>query len=163
MVICPSCGSENPDDAKFCNSCSTPLTAAAAPEIGSEVPPDTYTIQEIVPDPTPVESAPPASEPPPVYVHPRPLKDRSVALILEILPAFFGFLGFGWIYAGNTQAGIIWLIAFLLWTGTAIVISVLTLGIGIFCCWLPISIACIAVSAVNLSNYTKAHPELFGE
>ena len=31
MVTCPSCARENPDDARFCNSCGTPLAAAAAP------------------------------------------------------------------------------------------------------------------------------------
>ena len=31
MAICPQCGSENPDGARFCNSCGAPLTAAAEP------------------------------------------------------------------------------------------------------------------------------------
>ena len=26
MVVCPSCGRENPDDARFCNACGASLT-----------------------------------------------------------------------------------------------------------------------------------------
>src|SRR5918992_1695773 len=32
MVLCPSCGEENPDKAKFCFECATPLKAAPAPQ-----------------------------------------------------------------------------------------------------------------------------------
>ena len=28
MATCPSCGRENPADARFCNACASPLTAA---------------------------------------------------------------------------------------------------------------------------------------
>src|ERR1051325_9407977 len=28
MLTCPSCGRENPDGARFCNACATPLAAA---------------------------------------------------------------------------------------------------------------------------------------
>ena len=31
MLICSSCGTENPDGAKFCNECATPLDASATP------------------------------------------------------------------------------------------------------------------------------------
>ncbi len=31
MVICPSCGKENPEGAKFCNECAAPLAEIAAP------------------------------------------------------------------------------------------------------------------------------------
>jgi class 3 adenylate cyclase/tetratricopeptide (TPR) repeat protein len=31
MVVCPSCGRENPDDARFCSACGTALTAEEAP------------------------------------------------------------------------------------------------------------------------------------
>ena len=30
MKICPSCGHENGDDARFCSQCATPLEAGAA-------------------------------------------------------------------------------------------------------------------------------------
>src|SRR4249919_2883693 len=31
MKTCPSCGTENPDGAKFCNECGAPLDASATP------------------------------------------------------------------------------------------------------------------------------------
>jgi len=89
-------------------------------------------------------------------------KDRSIALILEILPGLFGLLGFGWIYSGNTNTGIMWLIGVLVWDVFAIIIDVITGGFGCFCT-LPVNIILVAVSASSLNTYTKQHPELFGE
>ena len=88
-------------------------------------------------------------------------KDRSVALILEILPGLFGFLGFGWIYSGNTSTGIMWLVGLLVWDVMAFIIIALTGGLG-FICTVPISIVIIALSASSLNTYSKHHPELFG-
>ena len=31
MIVCSACGRDNPDDARFCNSCGAPLAPAAAP------------------------------------------------------------------------------------------------------------------------------------
>lgn len=144
MVICQSCNSENPDDAKFCNKCGSPL---------------------IVPTPHGVQNPPQSSVPnKPVGYQTlivRSQKDRTVALILEILPGLFGLLGFGWIYAGNTSTGILWLVGFIIWSIIAATISVITGGIGALC-WLPLSIALITISANSLNKYTKEHPELFG-
>lgn len=67
---------------------------------------------------TELQSPPPASQPgtpsaeiqpqgPPQHYAPRPPKDRSIAIILEILPGLFGILGIGWIYAENTAVGIL--------------------------------------------------------
>jgi hypothetical protein len=91
----------------------------------------------------------------------RPLKDRSIALILEILPGFFGLLGFGWIYSDNTNTGIMWLVGVLVWDVIAITISILTAGFGCFCT-VPINLMLVAISASTLNNYTKQRPELFG-
>ena len=100
-------------------------------------------------------------QPPPSSYAPRPAKDRSIALILEILPGLFGFLGFGWIYSGNTNTGIAWLIGVLVWDAIAALVAVLTAGFGCFCT-VPIHLALIALSASSLNTYTKQHPELFG-
>ncbi len=91
----------------------------------------------------------------------RPAKDRSIALILEILPGLFGFLGFGWIYSGNTNTGIGWLVGFFVWDVIAIVIIAATAGFGCFVT-VPVSLAIVALSASSLNTYTKQHPELFG-
>ena len=91
----------------------------------------------------------------------RPTKDRGVALVLEILPGLFGLLGFGWIYAGNSTAGILWLIGVLVWDVIVIFMSMLTGGLICFIS-VPINLVLVAVSAFFLSAYTKQHPELFG-
>jgi hypothetical protein len=92
----------------------------------------------------------------------RPLKDRSVALILEILPGLFGLFGFGWIYSGNTTVGILWLLGMLaleivIW----LPVLILTAGFGCLCS-APANLVLLAVSAMTLNSYTKQHPELFG-
>jgi hypothetical protein len=108
-------------------------------------------------------AAPYAAQPnqPPYAYPPRPLKDRSIALILEILPGLFGFLGLGWIYGGNTNTGLVWLVSVLVWDFIAFFIVVLTAGFGCFCT-VPVNLTLIAISVSSLNTYTKQHPELFG-
>ena len=92
---------------------------------------------------------------------PRPLKDRSIALVLEILPGLFGFLGFGWMYSGNVTVGILFLIGFFGWSVVAAIIDIFTAGIGLLCT-VPLGLLAIAFSAITLNSYTKQHHELFG-
>ena len=108
-------------------------------------------------------SAPPPSDELAPYggYAPRPPKDRGLALILEILPGLFGFLGFGWIYSGNTTVGILVLIGMLVWDLIALILIVLSIGLGCFCT-VPVNLTLIAMSAFMLNAYTKQHPELFG-
>ena len=88
-------------------------------------------------------------------------KGRSIALILEILPGLFGFLGFGWIYAGDNNKGIMFLIGFLAWHLVIVLpISLITAGFGL-CVTIPIDLIVIGVSAASLNNHTLQHPELF--
>jgi hypothetical protein len=114
----------------------------------------------VTPPPTvssvPVQPANPAG----VYLS-RPPKDRSTAMLLEILPALFGIFGIGWLYSGNTSAGLTWLIGVLVWDVIAIIIDAATGGFG-FICTIPIAIILLIVSAVSLSNYTKRRQDLFG-
>jgi hypothetical protein len=93
---------------------------------------------------------------------PRPPKDRSIAMILEILPGLFGLLGIGWIYSGNTTTGLIWLFGVLamnlfIW----VPVILLTAGFGCICSW-PVNLVLLIVSTITLNSYTKQHPELFG-
>lgn len=96
-----------------------------------------------------------------VVITSRPPKDRSNAMLLEILLGVFGLLGFGWIYSGNTSTGIAWLIGYLVWNFFAFFIILLTSGCGCFIT-LPVNVVLIAVSASSLNTYIKKHPELFG-
>lgn len=87
-------------------------------------------------------------------------KDRSIALILEILPGLFGFLGLGWIYAGNLTVGVLALVGFLLFLGIELLVIVFTGGLAA-CCLLPLNLAAVAVSALLLNNYMKERPNEF--
>ncbi len=93
---------------------------------------------------------------------PRPPKDKSIALILEILPGLFGLLGFGWIYSGQTTMGILWLGGTIVWDIIAILVVTFTGGFGCFCT-IPVNIVLIAISAMLLNSHIKQHPELFGQ
>jgi hypothetical protein len=97
---------------------------------------------------------------PPPYVQ-RPLKDKSLALILELLLGLFGFLGIGWIYSNQTTTGILCLVGMFVWNIIAFFIIILTGGLGCFCTF-PVNLAAVGVSAYLLNNYTQEHPELFG-
>ncbi len=92
---------------------------------------------------------------------PHPPKDRGIALILEILPGLFGFLGFGWIYSGNTSAGILWLVGYFIWVCIQIVVATATAGLSLLCT-VPVNIALLVISVYSLNKYIRQHPELFG-
>lgn len=136
---CPNCQAEIAEGSAFCSSCGARIGA----------PTDIAPIQ-----PSPVQQ--------PMAVHTRPMKDRSIALILEILPGLFGFLGFGWIYAGDVNTGVVFLIGYLAAAVVFVIADVISGGI---CCFftVPLQILIIAVSTNRLNQYVKAHPELFGE
>jgi len=109
------------------------------------------------------------TNPPTEYIQPvyapqyaaRPLKDRNIALVLEILPGLFGLYGFGWIYSGNTSAGIMILIGGLVWAFIVVAAAMLTATAACFCT-VPVNIVAVALSAFFLNGYTKKHTELFG-
>lgn len=176
MVTCPSCDTENPPDAHFCSYCGAtiapvpvqrpadsdqtapPVPQLAAPIVSPQDSPHIGYAQQ----PLPHYQTPPAYPAPPYPAYaPRPAKDRSVALILELLPGLFGFLGFGWIYCGNTSTGLLWLGGMLAWVIIALIILTFSLGVGCVCI-VPVNIALIALSVSSLNAYMKQHPELFG-
>jgi hypothetical protein len=60
-------------------------------------------------------------------------RDPFVALVLEVVGGFSGFLGIGWIYAGRPVMGILLLIGYwLLDLVVGIALSVVTLGLWCF-------------------------------
>jgi TM2 domain-containing membrane protein YozV len=138
--LCPNCQAEIAEGDNFCHVCGTRF--ASSPE---------------VPLPQPRQLAP---QPPAMYV--RPLKDRSIALILEILPALLGFLGFGWIYAGEVNTGVTFLVGYLVVVFVFAIFDVFSSGI---CCFLtlPLQIVIVVISVSRLNKHIKAHPELFGQ
>ena len=90
--------------------------------------------------------------------------DKNVAFVLELVLGLFGFLGIGWIYAGDIPQGVLRLVIYMAalaiaWTIVAFLILIL---IGL--CLIPVMIAAqVAVpvwSAVNLKNrLDEAYPE----
>jgi hypothetical protein len=164
VVACPHCQQEHPQGTVYCPQTGKPLKVETPPEATQ---PAQSSIPQTLPYPPPQPQYPGGSQQPyypqpyPSYYAPRPPKDRSIALILEILPGLFGFLGFGWIFSGNTNTGIAWLIGFLVWDVMAIIIVALTAGFGALCT-LPISLVLIVVSATNLNNYARQNPQIFG-
>jgi TM2 domain-containing membrane protein YozV len=59
-------------------------------------------------------------------------RDPMVALLLEVIGGFFGFLGIGWIYAGRPARGLILLVTY--WLLEWIVGLILAIGtLGAWC------------------------------
>lgn len=100
-------------------------------------------------------------QPPVMYAPPRPTKDRTAALLIELIPAFFGFYGFGWMYSGNVAIGLLWLIGVFIWLCIAGAAAALTSGIALVCIC-PINLILFGATAFSLYGYTKSHPETFG-
>lgn len=93
---------------------------------------------------------------PPAYpVGPAPgLKDPGTGLILEMLPAFFGFYGIGYLWAGEIGLGLALLFGnWTLWFAFglfAVFFSVFTFGFGLLCLGplLPLLILLYAIGPV---------------
>jgi hypothetical protein len=184
MINCPNCNTANSDDAASCSNCGAALSeslyrAPATPTEG--VPPEFLDIPEPSPkysgsDGPEVED--PQQEPEPTQKAPAPSpagspltvgslvavsavpKDRNLALILEIMPGFFGLLGIGWIYSGNTPVGIAWLLGYGLWNLIALILAIFTAGISCFCA-LPVNIIAMITSALLLNGYIQKNAEKF--
>jgi hypothetical protein len=188
MITCPACGTQNPDTGKFCISCGVDLTATATEEklmtdsvvTASEEMPAAPTPPEVPPEYISTPSPEPAftPPPPPLYTPPQQsystatttpapagAKDRTIALVLEALPGIFGFLGIGWLYSGNTNVGLAWLLGVLVWDAIAVVAILLTLpftfGLTLCCCTWPINLALMGVSTYLLNDYTKKNAGMF--
>jgi len=179
MINCPNCDTANQDDALSCTNCGAALSEAlyqapAAPLEG--VPPEFLDIPEPSPAYTGADEPQPEPEPAPIAPPPpaadRALtlesliaasavpKDRNLALILEILPGFFGLLGIGWIYSGNMGVGIALLVGYGLWNLLALVIAVFTGGIACFCT-LPLNVIVMITSALLLNSYIQKQGDAF--
>ena len=125
----------------------------------------TRAMSEPPPMATPAPPGPVYASPVPVHSAPvgyaKPPKDRSIAIILELLPGFFALLGIGWIYAGETTTGIIVLVADFVCNIIFAIIGAATIGIS-FCLTIPLQLAAIALSTYLLHQHTKKRPDIFG-
>jgi TM2 domain-containing membrane protein YozV len=130
---------------------ATPVTPPPTPQ------PPPAPEPAIISQPAQSYTTPPSSTP----YEAAPTKDRTLALVLELIPAFFGFFGIGWMYGGNMTVGLIALIGVIVWNVIGLVIAFFTAGFSL-CCTVPLNMAFMAVSGYFLYDYTNKHPETFG-
>ena len=125
-----------------CQKCGTVLetNAAFCPNCGAPVQPQASTQQTTANTGSGATLAGSATS----------VKSKSTALILEIVAGLFGFLGIGWIYAGQTQKGVIFLVANFVVQGLFFVTTV----VGPLCT-IPIG---VAISAYLLNEHIKKTP-----
>jgi hypothetical protein len=172
MITCPNCSTSNPDSAQVCLSCGAPLIEAAGRPANERLQPAEGEIPEPSPFAMPESPEPAPSSvsvtPIPVSAPSRPAKvdftspkkDRSLAIVLEVVPGLFGLLGIGWIYSGFTSAGIAWLVGFLIWNIIALVICIFTVGVGCLCT-LPVNLVVLIASVMALNSQIQDHSEQF--
>lgn len=77
-------------------------------------------------------------------------KERNIALLAEILPAFIGFLGFGWLYVDNLVVGLILMISYAAWN--LLMLMLIPTTLWLVCLYVPINLAAIGVSAFMLQK-----------
>ena len=186
-VACTTCGNMNPDESSFCQYCGAALTSQPAP------PPDAGAGRPSAPAGVNVEPAPqspaspwPAADPlrgaqayhpqqgyggqyamqpyaPPAVVLGAGLKDPSTGLLLELIPGFFGFIGIGWLWAGEVGLGVGLLLGYWAVWATAMVLTVLSFGV-LGLCLIPMLIVLYFVapiaSALTLQKRLKERQAL---
>jgi len=94
----------------------------------------------------------------PDYPQP-PAKDENtptVAMILEIVLGFFGFLGVGHIFTGRLGLGIGLMIGWWVYTAVAFGVTAVTGGFAA-CLFLPLNIGLLVFSGIKARNYAREH------
>lgn len=100
---------------------------------------------------------PPYGQPPygqPPYGQPpygQPAKDPTVGLLLELI-GFLGFLGIGWIWAGETAVGIALLVGWFVFLGVEFLLFFVAIGF----CLTPLNLIVPIASGIILMNRLKA-------
>lgn len=91
-MICPKCGSNNPNGTAFCASCGTPLSNDAAPNSNPQ--PNSQQNPQY-------NGVPPQSPVPPVFngnPYGGPIEQRNIALCIILSIVTCGIYGWYWIY-----------------------------------------------------------------
>lgn len=144
VIACPTCGNQNPAGVRSCQYCGAGLPASAPEgrrETAAARSPDRGGAYTSPADPAPYArqtyggqyGAPTA----PAYAPARVgAKDPNSGLLIELLPGFFGFLGIGWLWAGETALGVALLVGY--WCFWGIVAFLTLVTFGFLLCLLPI-------------------------
>lgn len=145
-----------PDNQEYPPTYETPYTPPAPPN----VPPYTQPFPQGGPTgPGYSQPMPPYQQPYPqpypqpyAYYPPHPqAQDNTTALVLEGVLSFFGIYGVGWLYRGRVGVGVALLVGGFVWVAVAIVIAIITFGIGALC-FVPIHVAFIVGDILMLNN-----------
>lgn len=126
-IGCRTCGTLNSAGATACRYCGTSLPSTPIYH-------DPFRVRPVYPSggaarpqwPVQRQVAPVATSLP---------KDPSTGLLIELLPGFFGFLGIGYLWAGETALGIGLLIGY--WLFWAFVGLGTLLSAGLLLCFVP--------------------------
>lgn len=78
-------------------------------------------------------------------------KDPNTAMIIEILAGFFGFMGIGYLYAGYTLGGLLRLFGWFFCIFVAVLMMLVTLGIGLICIF-PLMLIAPVISGLLLKQ-----------
>ncbi len=151
-IGCRTCGTLNPDRSTVCAYCGANLPAPALrrdPFVrhrAAQVTP-TYPATLAYTGSYPARGA---------------TKDPSAGLLIELLPGLFGFLGIGYLWAGETVLGIALLLGY--WAFWSIVAVITILSFGLLLCFLPFFIllylAAPIASALLLQRRLRARQAL---
>ena len=102
-MYCPNCGKQNPDDAKFCESCGAPTGVAEAPKAAPPPPPPPPPQQPVYNQPTVQQYAPPQQ----TYYPPQPI-NSSLNTPISVGECFGTILLFMFVPVVNSILFIIW-------------------------------------------------------
>ncbi len=152
-VGCRTCGTLNPDRSTRCQYCGADLPATPAYR-------DPFVRQR--PGPQVLAPYSPQAARAATYPSVGAVKDPAAGLLIELLPGFFGFLGIGHLWAGETLLGIALLLGY--WAFWSIVAVVTIASFGLLLCFLPFFIllyfAAPIVSALVLRRRLRARQAL---
>ena len=139
-------------------------TQVAVPSY-AQPPPNPYGQPPSPPPAPPGQSygGPPPAQPYSYGAAPRPVatagpevRDPTTGLLIEMIPGFFGFLGIGWLWAGETAIGIALLLGY--WVFLAVEIALMFVLIGF--CLLPVNLIAPIASAIVLQRRLKERQAL---
>lgn len=78
----------------------------------------------------------------------------STPVIVEVLGGLFGFYGIGWLVGGYVATGTFLLLGSLLLAGLWAIVTIATVGVGLFCI-IPIDLAILLGSTLTLNSRLK--------
>ena len=84
------------------------------------------------------------------------VKDPNTGLLIEMIPGFFGFMGIGWLWAGETAIGIALLVGYWIF----LVVEIMLMFVLIGFCLLPFNLIAPIASAILLQRRLRERQAL---